>query len=461
MMAQPGILAIFLTMIMVAGCSRPQNGDSNVLLGPDAGDDASADAASDDATTQGDADRDDGSADMAPPEPPYDDCALTVWPQPTARDNFAMLQEALFDVEVGGVVCLVDGQYSFREEVSLDTPNVEIRGESQDGTILDFAEQTEGANGISATSDGVVFSSFTIRNTPGDAIRVTGADGVAFRDVTVTWSGGPQQDNGAYGLYPVQCQNVLIEGCVVSHASDAGIYVGQSMNIIVRDNEAFGNVAGIEIENSTGADVYNNHSHGNTGGLLIFDLPSPPIQGGNSNKIHDNVIENNNEPNFAEPGNIVGLVPAGTGVLVLASDRNEIHENTINGNQSIGIAVVSFQTTGQPFDFNPDFDPYAEGNWVHDNVLFDNGGQPRGFVSLVTEAASLDTLESLLWDGYLDETKENADGSLTNCFSDNVDDQGQPAGYRMFDAPNGFSDQVTDIGANECEGAPLDATVVD
>jgi len=447
-----------ITLLSI-GCGKKSNNDvanngANNGSTADGGgsDDGGGDAASPDAGS----DVPDG-----PPDPPYADCSITVWPQASARDSFEMLQNAMFDVESGGVVCLVDGVYDLEEEISLDTPDVEVRGESQDGTILDFRGQTEGANGLSATSDGVVFSTFTVRNTPGDGIRVTGANGVTFRNVTVTWSGGPLTTNGAYGVYPVQCQDVLIEGCVVSYASDAGIYVGQSMNIIVRDSEAFGNVAGIEIENSTAADVYNNHAHDNTGGLLIFDLPSPPIQGGNSNKIHDNVIENNNEPNFAEPGNIVGRVPQGTGILVLSSDRNEIHDNEIRGNQSLGIAIVSFQTTGQPYEFNPDFDPFAEGNYVHANEIEDNGAAPQGFVKLVANAGGIDQIENLAWDGYSDSAKDNTDGALTNCFDANVDSMGAAADYRMFNGPEGFANQSTDIGANACQGSALPTTVLE
>jgi parallel beta-helix repeat protein len=56
-------------------------------------------------------------------------------------------------------------------------------------------------------------------------------------------------------------------------ASDAGIYVGQSKHIIVRNSKAYQNVAGIEIENSWYADVYENEAFNNTGGILVFDLP--------------------------------------------------------------------------------------------------------------------------------------------------------------------------------------------
>ncbi|MFZ4083138.1 MAG: right-handed parallel beta-helix repeat-containing protein [Pirellula sp.] len=47
-----------------------------------------------------------------------------------------------------------------------------------------------------------------------------------------------------------ECTNFLIEDCIAIGASDAGIYVGQSQDIVVRNCRAERNVAGIEIENS-------------------------------------------------------------------------------------------------------------------------------------------------------------------------------------------------------------------
>ena len=70
---------------------------------------------------------------------------------------------------------------------------------------------------------------------------------------------------------------VRVEACVVKGASDAGVYVGQSRTILVKDNEVFGNVAGIEIENSVDAEVVGNHVHDNVGGVLVFALPELPM----------------------------------------------------------------------------------------------------------------------------------------------------------------------------------------
>ena len=116
---------------------------------------------------------------------------------------------------------------------------------------------------------------------------------------------GPVQIMELMG-YPVESKNVLIDGCIVIGASDAGIYVGQSQNIIVRNSRAEFNVAGIEIENSYFADVYNNIATNNTGGILVFDLPGLPQQGGHHVRVFKNRSVGNNTDNFAPEGNIVG-----------------------------------------------------------------------------------------------------------------------------------------------------------
>ena len=181
------------------------------------------------------------------------------------------------------IVQLPAGSYDFVGELSSSVDNVVLRGTGMDaetGTVLRFGGQTSGAQSLLATGDNFVVQDLAIENSPGDAIKVIGTNGVTIRRVRVEWTNGPDENNGAYGLYPVQTRNVLIEDCEVRGASDAGVYVGQSENIIVRRNYVYENVAGIEIENSKFADVYENNTTGNTAGILVFDLPGPPIQGG-------------------------------------------------------------------------------------------------------------------------------------------------------------------------------------
>ena len=89
-----------------------------------------------------------------------------------------------------------------------------------------------------------------MQNSKGYGIKVQDTDGITFVNIKAEWTGEPKKSNGAYALYPVKSENILVDGCIAIGASDAGIYVGQSKNIIVRNSEAYNNVAGIEIEDN-------------------------------------------------------------------------------------------------------------------------------------------------------------------------------------------------------------------
>ena len=187
-----------------------------------------------------------------------------------SADPYSEIQEALILASSGDTIKLSDGYYELEDSLSIDVDGISLIGSSINGTILSFINQQSGAQGLLVTSDDVTLKEFTIQNAKGDAIKAKGVDNIKFINVKTEWTGGPSSLNGAYGLYPVESTNVLIDGCVAIGASDAGIYVGQSKNIIVKNSTAEFNVAGIEIENSYYADVYNNTATNNTGGILVL-----------------------------------------------------------------------------------------------------------------------------------------------------------------------------------------------
>ena len=161
---------------------------------------------------------------------------------------------------------------------------------------------------------------FAVENTRGDAIKVARLQRHHLpRRARRMDRAAPSTHNGAYGLYPVNCSDVLIERSIARGASDAGIYVGQSRNIIVRDNIAEFNVAGIEIENSYNADVFDNTARIIRAASWCSTCPDLQQKGGHSVRVFHNTIQSNNTPNFARAGNIVGGVPTGTGVLIMAN----------------------------------------------------------------------------------------------------------------------------------------------
>jgi parallel beta-helix repeat protein len=164
---------------------------------------------------------------------------------------------------------------------------------------------------------------------------------------------------------------------VVRGASDAGIYVGQSTDVVVRRNRVEGNVAGIEIENCLRADVYDNDATGNTGGILVFSLPDLPQGQGAVCRVFGNRIVANNHANFAEEGNIVGLVPAGTGMMIMAYDQVEVFDNVFQDNQTVNLAIASYEITEYEW-FDPNFVPQSRAIHVHDNTFTGGGDKPDG-----------------------------------------------------------------------------------
>ncbi len=301
-----------------------------------------------------------GASGARADEPDTAASVITVEPGGNAQER---LQEALILVPEGGTVRLAPGRYELRSGLSLDVPGVTVEGAGMDRTVLSFARQEVGGEGLLVTSDRVTLKDFAVEDTRGDAVKAKGVRNIRFIRVRTEWTGGPKPTNGSYGLYPVESENVLIDGCVAIGASDAGIYVGQSRHIVVRNSRAERNVAGIEIENSFFADVHGNLAIHNTGGILVFDLPNLPQQGGHDIRVFDNRIVDNDQPNFAPRGNVVANVPKGTGLMIMANRRVEVFGNVLRGNGTADVLVISY-----PFDHDDDrYRPHPETVFIHDN----------------------------------------------------------------------------------------------
>ena len=323
------------------------------------------------------------------------DRLIRIEPSMDAQDD---LQTALIEIAPGGTVELAPGNYALTDGLSLDVANVTLRGAGKYRTTLSFKGQEAGSEGLLVTADGVRLEDFAVEDTKGDGIKVKDVDGIAMIGLRAEWTRGPHSENGAYGLYPVGSKNVLIDGCVAVAASDAGIYVGQSENIVIRNSTARDNVAGFEVENSYYADVYDNTAVNNTGGFLIFDLPNLPQQGGHHVRLFRNVSVDNNTPNFAPPGNIVATVPQGLGVMIMANQDVEVFDNYIAGNQSVGLSINSYP---EAFD-DESYDPHPRAVHIHDNRFERNGYAPKGAQAEQASAiAGGPPLTAIMWDGVM------------------------------------------------------------
>ena len=310
------------------------------------------------------------------------------------------VQTALIELSSGDILTLSPGTFVFEDGLSLDVDEVIVRGSGINETILDFKNQMSGAQGLLVTSDRVTLKDFAVTDAKGDAIKVIGAEGINMINLKTEWTGGPKTTNGAYGLYPVESTDVLIDGCVAIGASDAGIYVGQSKNIIVRNSVAQYNVAGIEIENSYYADVYDNLASHNTGGILVFDLPDLPQQGGRHVRVFRNQVIDNDTDNFAPEGNIVGEVPRGTGIIIQANSDVEVFDNDISGNGTVNLSIVTYSNETQ----DENYYPLPRSIQIHGNRFGEGGFDPdveTGELAAILFELSGGNMPDIFWDGVL------------------------------------------------------------
>ncbi len=305
------------------------------------------------------------------------------------------LQEALIVAQPGDVVLLGKGRFALTDGLSLDVDKVTVKGAGGKETILDFSGQQGAGEGLLVTSDDVILRDFAVENSKGDGIKSKGADRIVYHNLRVEWTGGPKETNGAYGIYPVESKDVLIDSVIVRGASDAGIYVGQSRNIIVRNSVAMENVAGIEIENSYDADVYDNVATRNAGGILVFDLPNLPQMGGHNVRIFENVVTDNMTPNFAPKGNIVANVPTGTGIMVMANKRVEIFDNVIGENGTTNVMIVGYRFPQTDKTYNP----LPSGVAVWGNQHMRAGWDPKFRGGTEIAAAMGGSFPQIFWDG--------------------------------------------------------------
>ena len=382
---------------------------------------------------------------------------LTDEPQPMdANALVEELQQRLIEAEPGEQIVLPEGTFSFRRSLSLnDTPGITIKGAGKGKTILSFTDQIEGAEGLLVKNVvGITLEGFTVADSKGDAIKVQGSENVIMRDLEATWTNGKLSTNGAYGLYPVSSTNVLVENCEASYAMDAGIYVGQTSNVVVRDNYVHNNVAGLEIENTIVGEVYNNIARNNTGGMLIFDMPDLPQANGDRIKFYNNVMEDNNGENFAPKGMVVSTIPPGSGMIIMSHSNIEAHNNTIKNHKTLGIAVNSWLFTGVPFE-SEEFDPYSSNIHLHDNVISDNAGP----VDVSTEYGQLLTAVNggapvdLITDGIFKPSSMDENGNPQGyCFKNNGPDISFiNLNAAMGSAPEDMmQNKTTDLGPFDC-----------
>lgn len=360
------------------------------------------------------------------------------------------LQEQFLDAKPGSVIEIPAGRHSLQRVLTLRANGVTVRGAGSDKTVLSFKNQVSGPEGMLVYANDFTIEHLAIEDSKGDGLKINDGENITVRDVRVEWTAGPSKDNGAYGIYPVKCRNVLIEDSSSYAARDAGIYVGQSQDIVVRRNRAEKNVAGIEIENSVRADVYENTATNNTGGILVFNMPDLTMHGEHT-RVFKNKVFANNLGNFAAKGTAVASVPAGTGVLIMSNPKVEIFDNDIADNRTANVIIASYFISNFA-DKKPSegYDPYPKSISIQGNRFSGGGDSPDGLdwkALKVSMFGLTGHFPNVLWDGFVD-TKAQVDGryppELRICVQSDSE-------VLNVDGPNKFGDPKVGKAEFQCE----------
>ena len=380
--------------------------------------------------------------------------------------------KAFILAEDNSTIELPEGHFLFSQSLSLDNKKrVIIKGKGMDKTVLSFKGQTQGAEGIKITnSQNIVLQDFSIEDAAGDNLKVSDTDTLTIKRIRTAWTGKVSTENGAYGIYPVLSSNILIEECEAIAASDAGIYVGQSKNVKIKNNKAYYNVAGIESENSTNVEIHNNEIFQNTSGLLIFDLPGLTVYGKNI-KAFDNQIFDNNQINFGVPGSIVSSVPKGTGVIIMATKNVDFFNNNVSNHKTSNLAIVSYKVFAadkdlesgsrisktasegirfidSEFEKDKGYNPYPGRVYIHDNKF----SNTYRFPTLSNDFGKLWYIKNnaripdIVYDGILPEGIKLNSNEVRICVKNNDKDS-----FVYLDAENEFINFSNDLSLFNCE----------
>jgi hypothetical protein len=150
------------------------------------------------------------------------------------------------------------------------------------------------------------------------------------------------------------------------------------------------------------------------------------VQNGARTRVFDNDIFENNGDNFAPAGNTVAMVPPGTGFVALAAHEVEVFGNAISNNMTSQVGIISYQITLTAYD-DPDYVPYADTLYFHDNTFEGGGDGPAGLLGALLDEVStsleLPAVPDIVVDGNFDPTKLGDTGELLPefaiCIGDN------------------------------------------
>jgi plastocyanin len=279
--------------------------------------------------------------------------------------DYPTIQAAVDHVKPGGMVLIAPGVY--KEQVTVTTPYVTIRGEDRNRTIIDGEFQR--ANGIQVIeADGVVIENLTARNHM--------LNGFYWNRVHGFWGSYlTAYNNGDYGLFAYASDDGEFDHSFASGSPDSGFYIGQCdpCGSVITDVIATNNAAGFSGTNaSRDLSIVNSEWYGNVAGIVPNTLDSELLAPQHDAVIAGNYVHDNGS---TDAPTLALTYPAfGTGILVTGGSGDLVAENLVEDSPTYGILVMPIYDTNL---------------WLtSDNVVRDNIVRRSGLADLGLGAPS-------------------------------------------------------------------------
>lgn len=290
----------------------------------------------------------------------------------------ATLSAALDLVAPGGLIVIGAGTYD--EQLVVDKPDVTIRGEDRNATVIDGGGIRP--YGIVAIADGVRIENLTVTGATFYGVLVTGlhdGDGPATPGENGYTGWDPEKfpplqrflvdhvtayNNGLYGIYAFNSQHGVIRDSYASGSADSGFYVGQceQCDILVTGNVAERNAVGFENANASDSVVITgNRFSGNRVGMTLLSSYQEAFTPQRGNTVIGNVISDNvssDSPKQAEGG-------FATGIGISGGQDNVVERNLLTGNPRADVILTNTEdiaATGNRFSDNAADGPIAIAN---------------------------------------------------------------------------------------------------
>jgi plastocyanin len=301
--------------------------------------------------------------------------------------QYHTIQAAVTAAKPGSLVLVSPGVY--HEAVTVTTPDLDIRGLSRTGTVLDGGFTRD--NGFKVLADGVAIENMTARDYKSNGFFWTGVTGYRGSYLNAI-------RNGDYGIYAFGSTHGQFDHDYGAGSPDAGFYIGQctKCDAVITDSISEWNGIGYSGTNAGGnlsiiKSVWRDNRVGIVPNSGTEEL-NPPQR--DATIVGNKVYDNNNGKTAAID---IAQLAIGNGILLAGGNDDTVERNLVYGHDLVGIAAIPLpEKVINPGDKKAmNFD--ARGNKIEDNDVSASG------------AADLALVTSI----------DNPKDAGNNCFSDN------------------------------------------